>query len=144
MTYTDFSFTMTEVGNRLGPGSDQSNFDYGDNLDFKVAINFPVVPPADKFDLNLEVFTLEQSQGKRYVNIIQLADIKISSFYISNLWIYEVTKISGIGGFTLCSTHQESKGAGLSANPAVPEVSETPHETYSNIVSLRKKKSCKI
>ena len=55
---------MTEVGNRLGPGSDQSNFDYGDNLDFKVAINFPVVPPADKFDLNLEVFTLEQSQGK--------------------------------------------------------------------------------
>ena len=70
---------MTEVGNRLGPGSDQSNFDYGDNLDFKVAINFPVVPPADKFDLNLEVFTLEQSQGKRYVNIIQLADIKIAN-----------------------------------------------------------------
>ena len=58
--------------------------------------------------------------------------------------MYETIKISGIGGFTLCSTHQESKGAGLSANPAVPEVSETPHETYSNIVSLRTKKSCKI
>ena len=89
MTFTDFSFTMTEVGNRLGPGSDQSNFDYGDNLDFKVAINFPVVPPADKFDLNLEVFTLEQSQGKRYVNIIQLADIKIPDFTIE---IYDYMK----------------------------------------------------
>ena len=55
---------MTEVGNRLAQGSDQSNFDYGDNLDFKVAINFPVVPQADQFDLNLEVFTLEQTQGK--------------------------------------------------------------------------------
>ena len=77
MTFTDFSFTMTEVGNRLAQGSDQSNFDYGDNLDFKVAINFPVVPPADQFDLNLEVFTLEQTQGKWYINTIRLSDLLI-------------------------------------------------------------------
>ena len=89
MTFTDFSFTMTEVGNRLGPGSDQSNFDYGDNLDFKVAINFPVVPPADQFDLNLEVFTLEQTQGKWYINIIQLTDLKIPDFIFG---LYECMK----------------------------------------------------
>ena len=69
---------MTEIGNRLAQGSDQSNFDYGDNLDFKVAINFPVVPPADQFDLNLEVFTLEQTQGKWYINTIRLSDLLIT------------------------------------------------------------------
>ena len=41
----------------------------------------------------------------------------------------------GIGGFTMCNVHQESKGANLVSNPSVPEISETPHETYTNIVS---------
>ena len=54
---------MTEVGNSLGPGSSATAFEYGDNLDFKVKIDFPEVLTADTFDLDLEIFTLEQSQG---------------------------------------------------------------------------------
>ena len=55
---------MTEVGSRLASGSSQSAFEYGDNIEFKVKMDFPEVPPADKFDLNLEIFTLEQTDGK--------------------------------------------------------------------------------
>ena len=55
---------MTEVGSRLASGSSQSAFEYGDNIEFNVRMDFPEVPPADKFDLNLEIFTLEQTDGK--------------------------------------------------------------------------------
>ena len=56
---------MTAGDERLGPGSTKEAFEYGDNLKYKVKINFPAsIPPADTFDLNLEIFTLEQSEGK--------------------------------------------------------------------------------
>ena len=38
----------------------------------------------------------------------------------------------------MCRVHQASKGANLVSNPGTPEVAETPHETYTNIVSERK------
>ena len=58
---------MTELGSRLGPGSSQSAFEYGDNIAFKVKMDFPVVDTADKFDVNLEIFELEQTNGTLFL-----------------------------------------------------------------------------
>ena len=56
---------MTAGDERLGPGSTKALFEYGDNLKYTVKINFPEpIVEADKFDLNLEIFTLEQNEGK--------------------------------------------------------------------------------
>ena len=52
---------MTEV---LKRPSSLSEFEYGDNIVFNVQMDFPEVAPADKFDLNLEIFELEQTNGK--------------------------------------------------------------------------------
>ena len=41
----------------------------------------------------------------------------------------------------MCRVHQASKGANLVSNPSTPEVAETPHETYTNIVSQKTNKS---
>ena len=57
---------MTEEGSNLASGSSQSAFEYGDNIQFKVKMDFPEVPPANKFDLNLEIFELEQTNGIFY------------------------------------------------------------------------------
>ena len=56
---------MAEVDNgaRLGPGSTATAFEYGDNIKYKVTIIFPEVPPAEKFNLNLEIFTLQKDEG---------------------------------------------------------------------------------
>ena len=50
---------------RIHTDNSKAAFGYGDNLKFKVKIDFPEsISAADQFDLNLEIFTLEQSQGK--------------------------------------------------------------------------------
>ena len=56
---------MTEVGHDIASSSSATSLDYGDNFEFKVAITFPEVVVADKFNLNLEIFTLEPTQGRR-------------------------------------------------------------------------------
>ena len=57
---------MTEIGSNLASGSSQSAFEYGDNIQFQVKMDFPEVPPANKFDLDLEIFELEQTNGTSY------------------------------------------------------------------------------
>ena len=65
VAFTTFSFEMIPGDERLGPGSTKEAFEYGDNLKYKVKINFPQsIALADTFELNLEIFTLEQSEGK--------------------------------------------------------------------------------
>ena len=54
---------MTEVGHNIASGSSATSVDYGDNFEFKVAVNFPEVIAADKFNMDLEIFTLEPTQG---------------------------------------------------------------------------------
>ena len=44
-----------------------NNLAAGDNIAFKVKMDFPVVDTADKFDVNLEIFELEQTNGTLFL-----------------------------------------------------------------------------
>ena len=113
VTFTDFNFEMTEVGNSLGPGSSATAFEYGDNLDFKVKIDFPEVLTADTFDLDLEIFTLEQSQGIHHsISFLYILTILILmlcckmilnrvysfSYFFRHWWIHSLLNSSRVEG----------------------------------------------
>ena len=59
-------FEMTEEGYAVSGCTSNcgSSVVYGDNFDYKVAVTLPQVSDTDKFDINLEIFTLEVNDGK--------------------------------------------------------------------------------
>ena len=75
-------FEMTEVGSAVSGGGSGSSVDYGDNFDYKVAVTLPQVSDPDKFDINLEIFTLEVDDGKTILCLIIMLLICVSFFII--------------------------------------------------------------
>ena len=63
-------FEMTEEGHAVSGGGSGSSVDYGDNFDYKIAVTLPQVSDADKFDINLEIFTLEVNDGTMFYDYL--------------------------------------------------------------------------